>query len=146
MFVHIERVHPCVYAYGPRHGAPPKHLFSHDTQPSNPHPQKRQERVDFMVGTALEALEAGAAVGADTLIVDPPRKGLEPEVLAYLTAGKRDKLAGDVRRIVYVSCGFDALKRDAVALTSAGWRVVHAEGFVLFPGSDHLETLCVFDR
>ena len=102
--------------------------------------------MEFTVGTALEALEAGAAMGADTLIVDPPRKGLEEEVLAYLTAGKRDKIAGDVRRIVYVSCGFDALKRDSVALAGAGWRVVHAEGFVLFPGSDHLETLCVFDR
>ncbi len=99
-----------------------------------------------MVGTALDALEAGQAQGADLLIVDPPRKGLEPEVLAHLTGGKRDPLAGDVRRIIYVSCGFDALKRDAQALVGAGWRVVHAEGFVLFPGSDHLETLCVLDR
>lgn len=99
-----------------------------------------------MVGTALEALEAGTATGANVLIVDPPRKGLEPEVLAHLAGGKRDPLAGDVRRLVYVSCGFEALKRDAAALVGAGWRMVHAEGFVLFPGSDHLETLCVLER
>lgn len=121
------------------------HVYTHIPK-STPHTQKRRERVDFMVGTALEAMEAGTAIGADTLIVDPPRKGLEPEVMTYLTAGKRDKLAGDLRRIVYVSCGFEALKRDAQALVAAGWRVVHAEGFVLFPGSDHLETLCIFDR
>jgi hypothetical protein len=41
---------------------------------------------------------------------------------------------------------FDALKRDAAGLLSNGWRLTHAEGFVLFPGSDHLETLAIFDR
>jgi 23S rRNA (uracil1939-C5)-methyltransferase len=55
-------------------------------------------------------------------------------------------VALQVKRLVYVSCGFEALKRDATALMAAGWKVTHAEGFVLFPGSDHLETLAVFDR
>lgn len=108
-------------------------------------PEKRREKVSFMVATALEGLEAGQADGADVLIVDPPRKGLEPEVLGHLT-NKRDELAGTVKRLIYVSCGFDALKRDAVALLDSGWKLLHAEGFVLFPGSDHLETLAVFTR
>ena len=30
--------------------------------------------------------------------------------------------------------------------TRGVWRLVHAEGHVLFPGSDHLETFAVFDR
>ena len=51
-----------------------------------------------------------------------------------------------LRRVIYVSCGFDALKRDAVALLDAGWMLRHSEGFVLFPGSDHVETLAIFDR
>ena len=108
-------------------------------------PEKRREKVSFMVATALEGLEAGQADGADVLIVDPPRKGLEAEVMAHLV-DKKDPLAGSLKRIVYVSCGFDALKRDAVALMDSGWKLVHAEGFVLFPGSDHLETLAIFDR
>ena len=29
---------------------------------------------------------------------------------------------------------------------SSAWRLVHAEGHVLFPGSDHIETLAIFDR
>ena len=59
-------------------------------------------------------------------------------------------ISPNLKRIIYVSCGFQALKRDATALMKGGggskWRVVHAEGFVLFPGSDHIETLCIFDR
>jgi hypothetical protein len=31
-------------------------------------------------------------------------------------------------------------------LIQGGWKMVHAEAHVLFPGSDHLETLAVFDR
>ena len=51
-----------------------------------------------------------------------------------------------LRRVVYVSCGFDALKRDAMSLIAAGWTLRHSEGFVLFPGSDHIETFAIFDR
>ena len=51
-----------------------------------------------------------------------------------------------LRRVIYVSCGFDALKRDAQGLLGAGWMLRHSEGFVLFPGSDHVETLAIFDR
>ena len=64
-----------------------------------------------------------------------------------------------VRRLIYVSCGFKSFQRDASFLLGGagggggagaggggGWRLVHAEGHVLFPGSDHLETLAIFDR
>lgn len=26
------------------------------------------------------------------------------------------------------------------------WKLIHAEGHILFPGSDHIETFAVFDR
>ena len=35
---------------------------------------------------------------------------------------------------------------QGVSSTRGVWRLVHAEGHVLFPGSDHLETFAVFDR
>jgi hypothetical protein len=31
-------------------------------------------------------------------------------------------------------------------LLSGRWKLQHAEGHVFFPGSDHIETLAVFDR
>lgn len=36
--------------------------------------------------------------------------------------------------------------RTISATVGGGWQLVHAEGHVLFPGSDHLETLAIFDR
>ena len=100
------------------------------------------------------------------LVVDPPRKGLEPDVLDELCKpvnpsqpmvespnlltmeDERVNWANDVRRLVYVSCGFDALARDCDSLLSnaGGWKLQSATGYVLFPGSDHVETICVFDR
>lgn len=32
------------------------------------------------------------------------------------------------------------------ALLKSGWKVTYVEGFVLFPGTDHLETLAILDR
>ena len=50
------------------------------------------------------------------------------------------------RRLVYVSCGFDALQRDLAALAAGRWRLDRVEGHVLFPGADHVETLAVLDE
>ena len=51
------------------------------------------------------------------------------------------------RIVVYVSCGFDAFRRDCDALLGSGrWRLDRAEGHLLFPGSDAIETLAFFRR
>ena len=44
----------------------------------------RKGKITYMVASAAKALHEGQALGADTLIVDPPRKGLEEEVLVQL--------------------------------------------------------------
>ena len=51
------------------------------------------------------------------------------------------------------SCGFKAFQRDMDLLTGGGgatpqrrWKCIHVEGHVLFPGSDHVETLAIFER
>ena len=83
----------------------------------------------------------------DVLIVDPPRKGLDDAVVQKLVssgpAGEGE--ADPPKRIVYVSCGFKAFGRDYARLKGR-YRAVHAEGHVLFPGANHIETLCVLDR
>lgn len=58
-----------------------------------------------------------------------------------------DKKYNGPKRLIYVSCGFKALKLNIERLVGTGqWKIVHAEGHVLFPGSNHLETLVIFDR
>lgn len=82
-----------------------------------------------------EAKEASSHVdNADVVIVDPPRKGLDTPLLEKLCAAPLDQ-------VLYLSCNFDSLKRDLEHLTAHGYTVDKAEGFLLFPGSDHVEVL-----
>ena len=124
------------------------------------------DRASYKVASASDALFAGEALGANIMIVDPPRRGLEPEVLDELCKPfnpaqnyaesksfvmmdeERINFANDVGTLIYVSCGFDALARDADALltSSGGWMLESATGYILFSGSDHVETVCVFKR
>ena len=75
------------------------------------------------------------------LIVDPPRKGLDL-VARWLAR----EAPASLTRIIYISCGYKALETDTAMLLSGRWKLLHAEGHVFFPGSDHIETLAVFDR
>ena len=99
----------------------------------------------------FRALDASDAIvldskGADVLVVDPPRKGLCGPVLEALTTASSGTPTTSLSRLIYISCGFDAFQHDLNALLkSKRWALVDAEAHVLFPGSDHVETLAVFD-
>jgi 23S rRNA (uracil1939-C5)-methyltransferase len=74
------------------------------------------------------------------VIVDPPRRGLAPELLTALADAPPARLA-------YVSCGLPALLLQARALVAGGpLRLVGLEAFALFPHSEHVETLALFER
>ena len=84
---------------------------------------------------------------ARVVVVDPPRKGLDPPVLEALCSDYGDS-EHQQQHLVYVSCGFDAFRRDYRALVeqSGIWTLDRAEGHILFPGSDAIETLAFFTR
>lgn len=109
--------------------------------------QDVRESVFYENMPAEEAIAQGQCDEAQVLIVDPPRRGLDEGVLKLLVGTHETARAPALRRLVYVSCGFDALERDSRAMLSSGfWKLRSAEGFILFPGSDHVETVAVFDR
>ena len=124
-------------------------------------PPEHRDKVTYAVGAAGSRVDD--ANGADTALVDPPRKGLDATLLDALCEDPQASLthggdAGDVRAsanpcaglatLIYVSCGFPALARDADALLASGWRVRDstATAHILFPGADHIETVVVFER
>lgn len=92
--------------------------------------------LEYRLGSTDSALSLLNEV--DTAIVDPPRKGLDPQFLKALNQSK-------VKTLVYVSCGFSSFMRDATLLLNAGWKITKAEGYQFFPGTPHLETLCFFN-
>jgi len=107
--------------------------------------QERQGAVQVEYHVAAAGSNPGRwCAGADVVVLDPPRKGLEPSLLNWLCSPA--VVAAGTQRLLYLSCGFPALQRDAAALLGSGrWRLAHAEAFLFFPGADHIESLCVFD-
>jgi 23S rRNA (uracil1939-C5)-methyltransferase len=82
---------------------------------------------------------ADAARDADVVIADPPRKGLEPALLAALAAAPPP-------RLVLVSCSLDAFLREARTLHGAGLAVRAVVPYALFPHTEHVETAALFER
>ena len=107
--------------------------------------RRYRKRIYYVTSSASERAASGDLSSGEyeILIVDPPRKGLDEEVVQQLII----KGSAAIKRILYVSCGFKAFQRDCLRLTGSGqWVLSHAEGHVLFPGADHIETFAVFDR
>ena len=98
---------------------------------------QHRSRAAVLPGPA--ALAAHAIQTDSLVIVDPPRKGLDPELLVALRQRPPE-------RLLYVSCDLGSLIRDAEVLRAGGLLLEQATGYDLFPYTDHLETLASFRR
>ncbi|MBO7686383.1 MAG: class I SAM-dependent RNA methyltransferase [Kiritimatiellae bacterium] len=87
------------------------------------------------VGGSLTRIKAGAH---HTVIVDPPRGGLEPNVAPWLA-----RLPAP--RILYVSCDPATLTRDLATLTRT-YDIARVKLFDLFPRTARFETLVTLER
>ena len=104
------------------------------------------DKCSYAVLGAREAVEQNQCEHADLLIVDPPRKGLDLAVMQLLLGAHPKAVAPQLKTLIYVSCGFHSFEKDARALLDSGkWVLRSADGYVIFPGSDHIETVAVFD-
>jgi 23S rRNA (uracil1939-C5)-methyltransferase len=83
-------------------------------------------------------IDPSAWTGADVVIADPPRKGMEPNVREAL-------LHSGASRLIYVSCHPATLARDARAL-GAAWRLEAVRPADLFPHTRHVECVAVFGK
>ena len=92
---------------------------------------------EYIHGKAEEELPKllDQGVQADLVILDPPRAGCDPTLLAAVAAAEPS-------RIVYVSCDPATLARDIKILTQQGYRFVEAQPVDMFPHTAHVET-CV---
>ena len=97
--------------------------------------------VRFLCGDAGQAAFQLAAEGIrpEVICVDPPRKGLAPEVPEVLASMSPD-------RIVYVSCDPATLARDVKRFSALGYQVRSAQAVDLFPRTQHVETVVLLGR
>ena len=73
------------------------------------------------------------------MTVDPPRKGLAPEVIASVAAMGPEK-------VVYVSCDPATLGRDVKIFREFGYEAKRAAAVDMFPGTAHVETVVLLSR
>ena len=97
--------------------------------------------VEFLCGDAsrLAAELRQRGLRPDVICVDPPRKGLAPDVVEAAASMEPE-------RIVYVSCDPATLARDAARFAPLGYRPVRACAVDLFPGTAHIETVCLLSK
>lgn len=94
------------------------------------------ENARFICGDAGEIATQLEQEGIrpDVICVDPPRKGLSPEVPAIL-AGMNPQ------RIVYVSCDPATLARDVKRFAELGYVFREGQAVDMFPRTGHVETV-----
>lgn len=93
-----------------------------------------ESRVEVEVSRMLDQAER-----ADVVVVDPPRKGIDPVGLEALV-----KLGAD--RIVYVSCNPATLARDLRYLSNNGYTIKRVQPIDMFPQTFHVECVTILER
>jgi 23S rRNA (uracil1939-C5)-methyltransferase len=90
----------------------------------------------FFEGNVAERVEEARHVfpKVDLVVVNPPRKGLQPDAVAAL-------LSLSSPRILYVSCEPATLARDLDKLTENHYRVIALQPFDMFPQTGQVETV-----
>ena len=98
--------------------------------------RNRIENAEFFCGDAGEIAAKLATEGLkpDVITVDPPRKGLAPDVVDTIV-----QMAPD--RVVYVSCDPATLARDVKRFEEQGYHPQTALAVDLFPRTSHIESI-----
>ncbi len=94
--------------------------------------------VRFVAGDATAyAVGAESAAAPELVVVNPPRRGIGPELAGWLERSS-------VRHVLYSSCNATTLARDLAAMPSL--RVRSARLLDMFPHTDHHEVLVLATR
>lgn len=95
----------------------------------------------FICGDASQAAEELRKKGIrpDVVVVDPPRKGLTPELIDTIVRMSPD-------RVVYVSCDPATMARDLQLFTEQEYSIKEITPVDMFPRTSHCESVCLMSR
>ena len=95
----------------------------------------------FIRAKAEEALPDVAKTEGriDTVLVDPPRSGCDPDVLRTISRCEPE-------RLIYVSCNVTTLARDLALLRELGYRTTEIRPVDMFPHTYHVECVARCER
>ncbi len=92
----------------------------------------------FWAGDVLKVIDELGEV-PDLIMLDPPRDGVNPKALKKI-------IDFGVERMVYIACKPTSLARDLEMLQGRGYKVERMACVDLFPGTVHIETLCLLKK
>jgi len=92
----------------------------------------------FVVANLFEDFDQEPYIGADVLILDPPRRGSKR--LCHQMGRLMPK------KIIMVSCDVATGARDGALLQAQGYRLKALRGLDLFSGAGHVEAMSLWVR
>jgi 23S rRNA (uracil1939-C5)-methyltransferase len=106
-----------------------------EIEPSAVEAARRNAELNGLENIRFESAKAEDLIWKDerpeAVVVDPPRVGLHPKVIATLLANRPPAL-------IYVSCNYESFARDWQSLKEA-YRLERCAAFDLFPHTPHVE-------
>ncbi|WP_079478675.1 23S rRNA (uracil(1939)-C(5))-methyltransferase RlmD [Halobacillus salinus] len=101
----------------------------------------KMDNADFYVGQAEELMPwwRNQGLRPDVIVVDPPRKGCDEELLKAM-------LDMEPERIVYVSCNPSTLARDLRVLEDGGYETQEVQPVDMFPQTSHVECVTWLEK
>ena len=97
------------------------------------------ENVEYLLDDAAEGLQKVLQkTNVNTLLVDPPRSGMDDAMLETI-------LSSSIEKIIYVSCNPATLARNLKVLKK-NYQVLTVIPYDLFPNTPHIESITVLSR
>ena len=97
--------------------------------------ENKIENVQFICGDVNKELgKLIKSEAVDSIILDPPRKGIDEESLLNIS-----KVG--IKEIVYISCNPSTFARDIEILEKEGYKLVRVKPVDMFPQTSHIEVV-----
>ena len=96
------------------------------------------DNCEFIAGDVLTVIDE-LEDKPDIIVVDPPRSGVNPKAVKKLAAY-------GIEQIVYISCNPVSLAENIEEFAKYGYKVSNVELVDMFPGTRHVETVCLLSR
>ena len=75
----------------------------------------------------------------DAIVVDPPRRGLDKEIIKTIAKTK-------IKKIVYISCNPQTLARDIKRFQEKGYKLEKIKGCDMFSETMHVEVITLLSK
>ena len=89
--------------------------------------------------TDLAHRSKNSANAITAIVMDPPRRGAEPQAIDAI-------IASGIRKLAYVSCNPATLARDCKRLSAGGYEITYVQPVDMFPETEHVETVVILSK